>query len=69
MSMSFLNLVLSCRPKVGVSKDGYRRGRASGHPSRPPREGRGLLRRSAGSIFRPPDLLNFMESVHYSASR
>src|SRR5713101_4326195 len=48
--MSSINLVLRSRPKVGVSKDGHRRGRASGHPSRRPREEHGLLTmRSVGA--------------------
>src|SRR6266436_8950370 len=33
-TISSINLVLRSRPKVGVSKDGLGRGRASGHPSR-----------------------------------
>ncbi len=32
--LSFISLVLRSRPKVGVSKDGHRRDRAGGHPSR-----------------------------------
>src|SRR5712671_276391 len=49
ISISSISLVLRSRPKVGVSKDGHGRGCASGHPSRRPREERGLLRmRSEG---------------------
>jgi poly(hydroxyalkanoate) depolymerase family esterase len=32
--LSFISLVLRNRPNVGVSKDGHKRDRASGHPSR-----------------------------------
>src|SRR5713101_5688801 len=38
-----------------VSKDGHRRDRARGHPSRRPREARGLLRMRSEGHSRAPD--------------
>src|SRR6266852_2849349 len=49
ISISSISLVLRSAPLARVSKDGHRRDRARGHPSRRPREERGLLRmRSEG---------------------
>jgi hypothetical protein len=47
-----------------VSKDGHKRGRASGHPSRRAPRGALLWMRSVGSEFRPSELIGFMKSIH-----
>jgi len=52
------------RALARVSKDGHKRGRASGHPSRRAPRGALLWMRSVGSEFRPSDLIGFMESIH-----
>src|SRR5215469_6081965 len=51
ISLVLRSALLSLSKDARVSKDGHRRGRARGHPSRRPPEERGLLRmRSVGLI-------------------
>src|SRR6266849_6819991 len=62
--MSSINLVLRSRPKVGVSKDGHGRGRASGDPSRR-RAAHGSSEREKES----PDGVARPQNVEYSTPK
>src|SRR6266446_7645884 len=63
-AISSINLVLRSRPKVGVSKDGHGRGRASGHPSR-----RRAAHGSSERVKESPEGVARPQNVEYSTPK
>ncbi len=65
--LNHIDIIYQPRPEeralARFSKDGHKRDRARGHPSRRPRKERGLLRMRSESWIRSCDTIGFMESI------